>query len=95
MSGKARGDPSGRNACRSRPGRAGLRVQVETGISGVLCNPDAWQDMANRSVELLADPESRNRIGVLAKQRIKEKFSWHQHASRLDSFYRESLEQNH
>jgi glycosyltransferase involved in cell wall biosynthesis len=67
---------------------------IEHGISGILCHPDSWQEMADRAVELLAVPVKRNLIGAKAKQRIEKSFAWHNHAAALAKFYRETMERN-
>jgi glycosyltransferase involved in cell wall biosynthesis len=67
---------------------------IEHGISGILCNPDSWQEMADRTVELLAAPEKRTLIGAMAKRRIEEKFTWRDHAAALVKFYRETMQRH-
>ncbi|RQW82578.1 MAG: glycosyltransferase, partial [Geobacter sp.] len=67
---------------------------IESGISGVLCRQDAWREMADRTVELLAAPEKRMLIGAMAKRRLEERFAWRDHAAKLAIFYRETMERN-
>lgn len=67
---------------------------IESGISGVLCRPDAWMEMADRTVELLSAPEKRLLIGAMAKRRLEERFAWRDHAARLAMFYRETMIRN-
>jgi glycosyltransferase involved in cell wall biosynthesis len=67
---------------------------IEPGTSGILCNPGSWQEMADSVIELLATPEKRELIGAMAKQRIEERFAWHDHAAGLAKFYRETMVRN-
>lgn len=65
-----------------------LAEYIQPGLSGVLCEPDDWQDMAEQTVKLLNDPEERSRVGRAARIRLLESFNWSGAAITLDEFYR-------
>lgn len=60
---------------------------IVSGESGVLCEPDDWQEMAARAADLLVAPDLRQRIGAAGRQRILTRFAWRDAAVRLDGFY--------
>lgn len=66
---------------------------IEDGVSGLLCDPDDWQEMADRAAALLLDPERRRLLGEGGAARMDEQFSWPGHAARLEGFYRAVLRQ--
>ena len=72
-------------------GRVGqLAEYIEDGRSGVLCNPDDWQEMARRAVELLRSPAKLPLLGAAARSYLQENFSWKEAALQLDDFYAKS-----
>lgn len=60
---------------------------IEHGVSGILCNPEDWREMADWIVEILLDPEKRRAMGEEGRRCIAERFSWREHAIRLSEFY--------
>lgn len=64
-----------------------LAEYIKPGVSGVLCNPDDWQEMADRAVELLLDKGRRQETGVSGRRYLLEKFSWNGYAEKLHEFY--------
>ena len=64
-----------------------LAEYVKPGISGILCEPDNWQEMADRAVELLLDPARSSLVGRAGREYLLAKFSWREHAGRLNDFY--------
>ena len=60
---------------------------LEPEISGMLCAPDDWQKMADRTVQLLEDPGLRCSLGAAGRRRLLERFNWQLLAGALDSFY--------
>ena len=64
-----------------------LAEYIEDGRSGVLCDPDNWQQMADRTVELLKSPERRCLLGAAGRRYLQEKFNWMEAASQLEAFY--------
>lgn len=67
-----------------------LAEYVKPGVSGVLCNPDDWQEMADRAAGLLLDVKLSRETGATARRYLLEKFSWSDYAARLDQFYLKS-----
>jgi glycosyltransferase involved in cell wall biosynthesis len=64
---------------------------IRDGETGILCDPENWQDMAGRTVELLRDPEERRLFGAAGRLYLLEHFNWQLFALRLQAFYRETL----
>lgn len=62
---------------------------VRDGVSGILCDPGDWRNMAARTVELLRDREGRCALGKTGRQYLLEHFNWCDYAVRLDRFYTE------
>ncbi len=60
---------------------------VESGFSGVLCDPGDWQQMAEQTIKLLGDPEERSRLGRAGRARLLERFNWSDAAQSLSEFY--------
>lgn len=56
-------------------------------LPGALHDPQDWQGMADRTVELLTHPETRGEIGSRSRQFLLEHFRWDLFAERLESFY--------
>ena len=65
-----------------------LAEYVKAEVSGRLCSPDDWQEMADRAVELLLDKGRRQETGASGRRYLLEKFAWKDYADRLDEFYR-------
>lgn len=65
-----------------------LAEYVKGGISGILCNPDDWQEMAVRTVELLLDMDKRCKVGGAGRSYLLENFTWQRFAGELDNFYK-------
>nr|WP_237754322.1 glycosyltransferase [Geobacter sp. OR-1] len=64
-----------------------LAEYIKPGVSGVLCHPDDWQEMADRTVELLLEPGLRQRLGASGRVHLLEKFAWKGYAEKLNAFY--------
>jgi glycosyltransferase involved in cell wall biosynthesis len=64
-----------------------LAEYIDDGRSGILCDPDDWQEMAQRTVELLRSPEQRRLLGDAGCRYLQERFDWGEAASRLTEFY--------
>ena len=64
-----------------------LAEYIRPGLSGVLCDPDDWQEMADRAVELLGDPVRRRNLGAAGREYLLQRFSWRDHAAKLALFY--------
>jgi trehalose synthase len=50
----------------------GIRLQIQDGKSGFLV--DSAQECADRMVELLRDPELRERLGAAGRERVRQAF---------------------
>jgi glycosyltransferase involved in cell wall biosynthesis len=57
-------------------------------VSGVLCDPDNWKEMVNRTVELLADLGKRQNLGREGRRYLLENFNWSRFAEQLVNFYK-------
>ena len=64
-----------------------LAEYIKPAVSGLLCDTDNWQEMADRAVELLMDPVRRGEVGMAGRNYLLERFAWRSHANRLNSFY--------
>ena len=64
-----------------------LAEYIEDGKSGVLCDPDDWQQMAERTVELLKSPERQRALGEAGRRYLQENFNWKDAAAQLEAFY--------
>ena len=64
-----------------------LAEYIKPGLSGILCDPDEWREMADHAVELLNNPERRAQLGVAGREYLLQRFSWKQYAERLEAFY--------
>lgn len=67
-----------------------LAEYVKPGLSGILCDPDDWQEMADRTAELLDDPVRRRNLGNAGREYMLNRFSWQRFAENLSVFYRQS-----
>lgn len=64
-----------------------LAEYIEDGCSGILCNPDDWQEMAQRVVELLSSPVQQRLIGTAGRSYLQANFDWGEAALQLVAFY--------
>ncbi len=78
--------------CAGRPvvaHRVGMVAEyVRDGVSGILCEPDDWQAMADNVLALLGDAGRRKLLGRQAQECILRDFSWPEFAARLADMYR-------
>jgi glycosyltransferase involved in cell wall biosynthesis len=56
--------------------------------SGLRSNPDDWQGMVERTVELLQDPVRKHELGANGRRYLVDNFSWRPFADRLNAFYK-------
>ncbi len=61
---------------------------IEPEVSGILCAPDNWQEMVDRTVELLQDSGLRRSLGDSGRRHLLERFNWRQFAEHLSVFYK-------
>ncbi|MBJ6727036.1 glycosyltransferase family 4 protein [Geomesophilobacter sediminis] len=64
-----------------------LAEYIRDGVSGVLCDPDDWKEMAAETVALLNDPDRQRRLGSAARQYLLDHFNWLLASRRLQDFY--------
>ncbi len=69
-----------------------LAEYIKPGVSGVLCNPDSWQDMADDLSGLLLDPLKRQEIGAAGRSYLLDQFSWERFAEQLSCFYLKTVQ---
>lgn len=67
-----------------------LAEYIEDGVTGILCDPDEWQEMATRTVQLLRSPERQRALGAAGRKQLLERFNWSEAALRLEGFYSRS-----
>ncbi|MBT0653794.1 glycosyltransferase family 4 protein [Geomobilimonas luticola] len=64
-----------------------LAEYISADASGILCDPDDWQEMADRVVELLLDPSRGRTLGETGRRYLLEQFSWRDFSLQLQEFY--------
>jgi glycosyltransferase involved in cell wall biosynthesis len=67
-----------------------LTEYVKPGVSGLLCRPEEWQDMADCAVKLLKNRDCAIQLGATGRDYLLNAFAWHNHAAMLDKFYNEN-----
>lgn len=67
-----------------------LAEYIRDGESGILCDPDRWEEMAQRVVELLADGQRRQQLGAAGRRYLEGNFNWQAAAAQLEQFYRDA-----
>ena len=60
---------------------------IEPEVTGRLCAPDDWQDMVDKTVQLLEDSRLRSSFGDAGRHRLLERFNWRLLACALNEFY--------
>lgn len=68
-----------------------LTEYVKPGISGILCDPDNWQEMSAAVVVLLYDRDAARMLGAAGRAYLLETFSWSKYAARLYELYCETI----
>ena len=68
-----------------------LTEYVKPGTSGILCDPDNWQEMSAAVVGLLHDRDAARMLGAVGRAYLLETFSWSIYAARLDDLYCETI----
>ena len=66
---------------------AGVREQVEDGVTGFVVPPGDPQALADALEELLADPELRTHMGLAGRERVQRLFSTDAYVSRVVQVY--------
>jgi glycosyltransferase involved in cell wall biosynthesis len=65
-----------------------LAEYVKPGLSGILCDPDNWKEMADSAVQLLLNRDAGRTLGAAGRRHVLDAFNWKEYAARLDSLYR-------
>jgi phosphatidyl-myo-inositol dimannoside synthase len=63
----------------------GIPDAIEHNKSGILVDPNNYEELSLAAIGLLTDEEKRRRMGAYARQRVKEKFSWGKIIARYES----------
>lgn len=69
----------------------GLPEVIDDGVTGFLCPADAVDLMAERSLDLLTDPETRTRMGRAAADVVRERFCASAIVPLYEAYYRDTL----
>ncbi|MGE5243222.1 MAG: N-acetyl-alpha-D-glucosaminyl L-malate synthase BshA [Betaproteobacteria bacterium] len=69
----------------------GLPEVIEDDVTGYLCAPDAFDQMAARGVDVLTDPGRAQRIGAAAAASVAERFCADRIVPRYEAFYEEVI----
>ncbi|GFE57778.1 glycosyltransferase family 4 protein [Geobacter sp. AOG1] len=64
-----------------------LAEYIKPEVSGILCDPDDWREMADRVIELLGDPLKRRTLGEAGRRYLLERFRWRDFALQLQNLY--------
>jgi glycosyltransferase involved in cell wall biosynthesis len=68
--------------------RVGQVVEyIRPEITGILCDPGNWEEMASRAADLLCDRDQRLTIGTAGSTYLMERFQWRRFAEELQEFY--------
>lgn len=65
---------------------------IKPGVSGILCDPDNWQEMADQVVRLLHNRLEAQQLGSTGREYLLQSFCWQLYASKLDSFYTDATD---
>jgi glycosyltransferase involved in cell wall biosynthesis len=65
-----------------------LAEYVKPGVSGVLCDPDNWQEMADGAVRLLLDRATGRQLGAAGRNYLLKTYNWKTYAAKLHGMYR-------
>ena len=68
-----------------------LAEYVRPGLSGELCDPDDWLEMASKAADLLHDPARRKSLAKAGRSRMLADFRWEAQAVSLSRYYRKIL----
>ena len=64
-----------------------LAEYIKPGVSGILCNPDRWQEMADGAVRLLFDRRAAQSLGAKGRDYLMETFAWKTYTIKLIDLY--------
>lgn len=67
--------------------RVGQAVEyINPDISGMLCNPENWREMAEGVTRVLLDPDLKRILGENGRRYLLEHFNWRIHAVQMNDF---------
>ena len=69
----------------------GLPEVIDDGVTGFLCPADAVDVMAERTIDLLINPEKRSRMGQAAAERVRARFCASAIVPRYEAYYGDVL----
>jgi glycosyltransferase involved in cell wall biosynthesis len=72
----------------------GIPELVRHGTDGILVNPANIDEIRESLQTILNNPEKRITMGISARQRIEEKYSWHAITSKYIECYQKVLSTN-
>lgn len=67
-------------------------LPIDSGIDGVVIRSKDSGEIVNAVMSLVKDKSKRERYGLNAARKIKEKYSWEQYAETVVSYYKELIE---
>ena len=67
---------------------------IDDGINGFLAHPTAHSKYSVKILELLGNPELRNKLGIEARKKVEEKFSIDVVAQKNLDFYKKIIHEN-
>ena len=70
----------------------GLPEIIEDGVSGLLVSPRNSEALAQAITRLIETPGLRTQLGLAARARVEQKFTWEQVASETTSAYERAIE---
>lgn len=65
-----------------------LAEYIKPGVSGILCDPGNWKEMADCAVRLLLDRRAGQALGAAGRTYLLDRFNWNEYAAKLDNVYR-------
>lgn len=65
---------------------------IEDGKNGILVNPNDNQGFAKAIISLLNDQEKRSMLGMNARRKVSEEYSWEAYAGHLEGIYLDVLD---
>ncbi|MFA5076208.1 MAG: glycosyltransferase family 4 protein [Patescibacteria group bacterium] len=67
---------------------AGVRSVVDDGVNGLLTEPQNVEDLKEKIMKILDNPELADRFGQAGLAKVKERYNWQSIAKRIDEVYR-------
>jgi len=65
------------------PRMPAIQVAIDDGKDGVLFEPGNCEDMKAALIQVLADPERAQELGIRARDKIMSQFTWEKHANNI------------